>query len=33
MIDLLITHGDVFTMTGQGVGYVEDGAVAIDGND
>jgi 5-methylthioadenosine/S-adenosylhomocysteine deaminase len=32
MIDLLIIHGDVFTMTGDGVGYMEDGAVAIDGN-
>jgi 5-methylthioadenosine/S-adenosylhomocysteine deaminase len=32
MIDLLIKHGDVFTMTGDGVGYLEDGAVAIDGN-
>ncbi|UCD57458.1 MAG: amidohydrolase [Candidatus Hydrogenedentota bacterium] len=32
MIDILITHGDVFTMTGEGVGYIEEGAVAIDGN-
>jgi 5-methylthioadenosine/S-adenosylhomocysteine deaminase len=30
MIDVLVTHGDVFTMTGDGVGYVEDGAVAVD---
>jgi 5-methylthioadenosine/S-adenosylhomocysteine deaminase len=30
MIDALVTHGDVFTMTGDGVGYVEDGAVAVD---
>jgi 5-methylthioadenosine/S-adenosylhomocysteine deaminase len=30
MIDLLITHGDVFTMTGDGVGYLSDGAVALD---
>lgn len=32
MLDILITHGDVFTMAGEGVGYVEDGAVAIEGN-
>jgi 5-methylthioadenosine/S-adenosylhomocysteine deaminase len=32
MIDLLLTHGDLFTMTGDGAGYVEDGAVAIEGN-
>lgn len=31
MIDILITHGDVFTMASQGVGYIEDGAVAVDG--
>ncbi len=31
MIDMLIVHGDVFTMTGDGVGYIEDGAVAVDG--
>ena len=28
MIDILVTHGDVFTMAGGGVGYIEDGAVA-----
>jgi 5-methylthioadenosine/S-adenosylhomocysteine deaminase len=32
MIDLLLTNGDLFTMTGDGVGYVENGAVAIEGN-
>ena len=31
MIDILIIHGDVFTMEGKGVGYIEDGAVAVDG--
>jgi 5-methylthioadenosine/S-adenosylhomocysteine deaminase len=31
MIDILITHGDVFTMEGAGVGYIGDGAVAVDG--
>jgi 5-methylthioadenosine/S-adenosylhomocysteine deaminase len=30
MIDILITNGDVFTMAGDGVGYLERGAVAID---
>ena len=30
MIDILVTHGDVFTMAGGGVGYIEDGAVAVD---
>ena len=30
MIDTLITHGDVFTMTGEGAGYLGDGALAID---
>ncbi len=30
MIDILIAHGDVFTMTGDGVRYVEDGAVGLD---
>lgn len=30
--DLLILHGDVFTMAGDGSGYIEDGAVAIAGN-
>ncbi|WP_034749039.1 amidohydrolase family protein [Halalkalibacter wakoensis] len=29
-IDTLIIHADLFTMQGDGVGYVEDGAVAID---
>jgi 5-methylthioadenosine/S-adenosylhomocysteine deaminase len=32
MIDILLTNGDVFTMAGDGVGYLEKGAVAIDGN-
>ncbi len=32
MIDLLLTHGDLFSMAGDGVGYIENGAVAIDGN-
>ncbi len=32
MIDILIANGDVFSMAGDGVGYVENGAVAIDGN-
>ncbi|RJP67935.1 MAG: amidohydrolase [Candidatus Abyssobacteria bacterium SURF_17] len=32
MIDLLIKRGDVFTMAGDGVGYIGDGAVAIEGN-
>ncbi|MHC4744645.1 MAG: amidohydrolase family protein, partial [Planctomycetota bacterium] len=31
MIDILITNGDVFTVTGEGVGYIEEGAVAVDG--
>jgi len=30
--DLLILHGDVFTMAGDGVGYLLDGAVAVRGN-
>ncbi len=30
--DLLIIHGDLFTMTGEGTGYVADGAVAVRGN-
>lgn len=29
-IDTLIIHADLFTMQGDGVGYVENGAVAID---
>jgi 5-methylthioadenosine/S-adenosylhomocysteine deaminase len=32
MINMLIKNGDVFTMSGDGVGYMEAGAVAIDGN-
>jgi 5-methylthioadenosine/S-adenosylhomocysteine deaminase len=32
MIDILLTHADVFTMAGDGVGYLEDGAVAVEGN-
>jgi len=30
MVDILIKNGDLFTMSGEGVGYIEDGAVAID---
>lgn len=30
-IDTLILHGELFTMEGEGVGYIEDGAVAIGG--
>jgi len=30
--DVLVLHGHVFTMAGNGVGYVEDGAVAIVGD-
>jgi 5-methylthioadenosine/S-adenosylhomocysteine deaminase len=30
--DILITHAYLFTLQGQGVGYVADGAVAITGN-
>jgi 5-methylthioadenosine/S-adenosylhomocysteine deaminase len=32
MIDILVTNGDVFTMSGDGVGHLEKGAVAIEGN-
>jgi len=32
MIDLPLTNGDLFSMTGDGVGYIENGAVAIEGN-
>lgn len=31
-VDTLIIHADLFTMQGEGVGYIEDGAVAINGN-
>ncbi len=31
-VDTLITHAHLFTMTGSGVGYVADGAVAIAGS-
>ena len=30
--DTLITHAHLFTMQGKGVGYVADGAVAVEGN-
>ena len=30
--DVLISHAHLFTMQGQGVGYVADGAVAVQGN-
>ncbi|MBT3713652.1 MAG: amidohydrolase, partial [Anaerolineae bacterium] len=30
-IDVLITHAHLFTMQGKGVGYIPDGAVAIQG--
>lgn len=28
-VDTIIIHGDVYTMEGEGVGYIDDGAVAI----
>lgn len=31
-IDLLITHAHMFTMQGNGVGYIHDGALAIQGS-
>ncbi|HEX5164436.1 MAG TPA: hypothetical protein VFV93_03485, partial [Thermomicrobiales bacterium] len=31
MVETLITGGHLLTMAGDGVGFVEDGAVAIDG--
>ena len=31
-VDTLILHGDVFTMTGGGVGAIDNGAVAVDGD-
>jgi 5-methylthioadenosine/S-adenosylhomocysteine deaminase len=31
-MDTLITHAHLFTMAGQGVGYVPDGAVAVQGD-
>lgn len=31
-VDILIEEGDLFTMRGDGVGYVEKGAVAVTGN-
>jgi 5-methylthioadenosine/S-adenosylhomocysteine deaminase len=31
MYDLLITNADLLTMAGDGAGYIEDGAVAIEG--
>jgi len=30
--DILITHGHLFTMQGEGVGYIPDGAVAVIGS-
>jgi 5-methylthioadenosine/S-adenosylhomocysteine deaminase len=30
--DTLITHAHMFTMEGEGVGYIDDGAVAVAGN-
>ena len=30
--DKLIAHAHLFTMQGDGVGYVADGAVAVQGN-
>ncbi|MCX7668663.1 MAG: amidohydrolase family protein, partial [Anaerolineae bacterium] len=30
--DILVTHGHLFTMQGEGVGYIPDGAVAITGS-
>ena len=32
MIDILLMNGDLFTMAGDGVGYIQNGAVAIEGN-
>jgi hypothetical protein len=29
MIDLLLTNGDLFTMAGDGAGYIESGAAAF----
>ena len=31
-VDILLTHAHLFTMQGEGVGYVSDGAVAIRGD-
>jgi 5-methylthioadenosine/S-adenosylhomocysteine deaminase len=31
-IDTLVTHAHLFTMQGEGVGYVDDGAVAVQDN-
>jgi len=33
LVDLLIVHGDILTMAGEGVGYVADGSVAVNGNE
>ena len=33
MADILVKNGYVLTMTGKGVGMIEDGAVAIEGNE
>ena len=30
-IDILITHAHLFTMQGEGVGYIQDGAIAVQG--
>ncbi|MCP4543918.1 MAG: hypothetical protein GY832_42935 [Chloroflexi bacterium] len=32
LADILITHAHMFTMRGKGVGYVADGAVAVQGS-
>ncbi|MCB0014037.1 MAG: amidohydrolase family protein [Anaerolineales bacterium] len=31
-VDILVVHGHLFTMQGEGVGYISDGALAIQGN-
>ena len=33
MTDILVKNGYILTMTGEGVGMIEDGAVAIEGNE
>jgi len=33
LTDILVKNGYVLTMTGEGVGMIEDGAVAIEGNE
>jgi len=33
LTDILVKNGYVLTMTGEGVGMIEDGAIAIEGNE